>query len=375
MNTIIKIVTSKAFTVVVIILALLLALYALYRAFRYLRYLLLKKLVFTREIKDGAVFCGDSTEYKETLYNKTVLPLFFVDVESYIYRGIGIDGRNLDFSRPMQRIVSRFYVLMPFSTVERTHVLTGVKRGHYKLGSVFVYGDKKEIKIDCPCQIYVYPRLAGVPDAVPPYTNLRGDTPVRRALIADRFSYNGIRDYRPGDPFSSVNFKATAKSAYNVSALKVNTYEYTQNVKTAVLINFHVPREADIPLEKYEKMSENAVSIAASVIYGASLSGCPVAFAANCAMRGEHYLISAERTGMYGCHSILKMLAEISPSDGLSFRALIDLYIRNNTERTSFFIITPYTDAETDERISYLERFDNSVTVISPEDIPGEDAK
>ena len=90
--------------------------YGLWRLLKLLRALAIAKISYTREFSENAVFAGDSVYMTETVYNRTLMPLFFVDIEGYLYNGLAIDGvkpRGGD----MQHFVSRVH-LLPFMQIK-----------------------------------------------------------------------------------------------------------------------------------------------------------------------------------------------------------------------------------------------------------------
>ena len=339
--------------------------YGLYRLLKLFRALAIGKLSYTREFSENAVFAGDSVFMTETVYNKTLFPLFFVDIEGYLYRGLAIDGaapRGGD----MQHFVSRVH-LLPFMQIKRTHKITCLRRGVFTLDSVSVFANGNPIIFEAPVTLTVYPELMKNAPMLPTIATTIGEHITNRALISDPFSLSGIRDYRPGDTMRQINYKATARSAYSPAALKVNNYEFCQNYSFVVCLNFHVKWEDHVDLAEYERIMESELSVSATALSEASRAGGRIGFAANCECGGkERFLTYKMNSGKHHFLDIMKCMAEMDFTDGMSYAALLDHYISLNTENTLYILVTTYIDSQIDAKIAHLRRTGNDVKIISP---------
>jgi uncharacterized protein (DUF58 family) len=339
--------------------------YGLYRLLKLLRASAIAKISYSREFSEDAVFTGDSVYMTETIYNRTLMPLLFVDIEGYLYRGLAIDGVKPK-GGDMQHFVSRVH-LLPFMQIKRTHKITCLRRGVFKLDSVSVFANGNPINFESPLTLTVYPELLRSAPMLPTIATAVGEHITSRALISDPFSLSGIRDYRPGDTMRGINYKATARSAYSSSPLKVNTYDFCQNYSFVVCLNFHVQWEDHIDLEEYERIMESGLSVSATALSEASRVGGRIGFAANCECDGkERFLVYNMNSGKHHFLDIMKRMAEMEFTDGMSFSALLDHYISINTENTLYILVTTYVDKQIDAKIAHLRRTGNDVKIISP---------
>ena len=195
-------------TVVVKIAVVLLILFHLNQLFLLIRRFTVDRLVYCRRFAEECVYEGDTVELIETIWNPTVFPAFLIDVESYFYSGLQIDGREAAKGE-MRYFVSRYH-LMPFEKITRRIEMKCVKRGYYKLTTVSVFRCGDERSIESKAELYVYPKIEELRENMPSAYGL-GDELSRNRLIRNPFSVNGIREYRQGDPFRSINFKASAR--------------------------------------------------------------------------------------------------------------------------------------------------------------------
>ena len=93
------------------------------------------RLRYERYFADACVYEGDSTELIETIWNPTAFIVPFTDIGSYFYSGLAVDGKEPQ--KGMNLFLSRYH-LMPFERVTRRIRIECLKRGYYRLTSVFI---------------------------------------------------------------------------------------------------------------------------------------------------------------------------------------------------------------------------------------------
>lgn len=346
----------------------------LYYLFRFLRALTVSKLSYKRYFTEETAFVGATIGMVEEIYNSTPFPLFLLDIEEYIYYGLGIDELK-DSGKGLRLFVSRINFLLPFMQIKRTHEISCLKRGVYTLDTVSILANGNMIPFNAPATLVVYPEPVKIPEVLPPVSLSLGETITNRALISDPFSVSGIRDYRFGDTMRQVNYKATARFAHTPGALKVNNYDFSQNNNFLVCLNFHTPWKSGIDNEEYEELMEKGLSMCAGIVQLAIRSGGRTGFAANCKHDGhEKFFIYKMNSGMQHYLDILSGMARMQAIDGMSFAAMIDECIALNTQNTQFIIITMYMDSVISEKLSVLTRFNNTVKIIMIGDGQNEEA-
>lgn len=351
--------------VVSIIAILAIIIYVCYK----IRDKLMERVVYKRVFTDVGAYEGETVTLIETCYNPTPFPLFFVNIEGYMYNGIPFEKYSVDQSKAMQYYVSRFH-LMPFQQIRRKHSVKCAKRGYYKLETVDIYYNKKQRFISCPADVYVYPKIIPMADYSQPTSDKQGDSFTRRWLIQDPFSLSGIREYRSGDSFNMINFKATARSgSVNLDAFKVNNREYCSARIFMVYLNFQTDTEVPMSTRSYEAMMELGLSFASAIIRDAAYNGYRVGFAANCCtVSGEdsiHFPIEAGQTHL---EEILKEMAKVRHRVGISFASLLQRDILDSISDNEIYILTPFVNEELDEQIAQFRRFGNNCTVYRLED-------
>lgn len=352
-----------------IVVSVLIILFIFVLIFLKIRDYLMQKIVYQREFTYSGAYEGETTTLIETVYNPTPFPIFFVNIEGYIYNGLPMEQYEIDPRRAMQYYVSRFH-LMPFMQIKRRHNIKCAKRGYYKLETVDIYYNKKTRYIEAPADFYVYPRIVPLGDLNEPNCFRQGESFTRRWLIKDPFSLNGIRDYHFGDSFNSINFKATARSGgLNLSAFKVNNRDFCSSRTFMVYLNFQTDAEIPISSSSFEAMMELGLSFSSAIIRDAAYNGYRAGFAANCCViTGEEQIRFPIQSGEAHLEEILREMAKVRHKVGISFYNILDHDIKSGLNDTEIYIITPYVNDTMDEQIAYLKRFGNNITLLRLED-------
>ncbi len=331
--------------------------------FRLLRRFTVDRLVYDRAFSEPYVYEGDMAELTETLWNPTPFPVLLVDVESYFYSGLEIGGHEAAKGE-MRYFVSRFH-LMPFERITRRVDVLCKKRGYYKLSTASVFRCGEERAIESEAELYVYPRVESLNEHFPSAYGL-GDELSRNRLIQNPFAVNGIREYRQGDPFHTINFKASARlSAGGLPRFAVNRYDYCANNKYYIYQNFHLPKSENLLFDAYEALMEDGLRLSASLLVKAIDSGGICAFSANCGtVDGHKKVVFPLRGGELHKKDILKEMALTRAIDGVSFSSILAADIRAGMQMSEVFLITAYVDEVIGEQIAILEAMGNHVKVL-----------
>ena len=357
----IRFITEHALTISIIAASVVL-LFVLIKVYSAVRKSQIRRLKYSREFSLEGVFEGEHVIFRETITNTSSLPMFFVDVEAYIFGELSLDGYTGLHEDDMQYFISRFH-LMPHTTVTRSRRMTAKKRGVYELSTVSVYKGKTPFYIDAPAKLYVYPKYKNVDEYSTPMNTLIGDVVTKRRLITDPFNVSGIRDLSPGDPFNLINFKATAKTGGRV--IKVNEREFCSGRIFMIYMNFQPPTENTIPTPRYNEIMEDTLSFAASIVRKALTDGYRVGFAANCKnVTGEQISRFLPATGPGVLEEMLRVMAGMRFDCGMSFSAMLSEYapfIRD----AEVYIMTPYISTEHDAQIKAYKRRNNNVVIFN----------
>lgn len=346
---------------IILITAIIISVYILVFLFYKIRKAQVNSLRYDRSFSQEGAFEGECIYFTEEITNTSALPLFFCDVEMYIYGQLRLDGYEGLHVDDMQYFVSRFH-LPPRATVRRTRKITLLKRGVYDLTTATVYVRNTPHYLESTASLYVYPKYKNISDFSDPMNSIQGDAKTKRRLLTDPFSLNGIRNIAPGDPFSLINFKATAKTGGRI--IKVNERDFCSGRVFMLYINFAQPPDDPIPADRYEPLMEDALSFACSLIRKSISDGYRVGFGANCKTdKGydlKHFLPSSS---VMTAEEIYKEMAKIRLSEGISFNSMLEKNLPFIKD-CEICILSTHISPETDAIIKAYKRRNNNVTLI-----------
>ncbi len=362
-----KIFEDEAFLYVLLVIGLIIGLALLYGAYCFLRAKALKKISYTRQFSEKGSYQGDEILLIETITNKSLLPLFFVTIDYYIYNQLQYDGYELSRDENMQFATSRFFLILPFMRIKRKHRIKLLKRGYYELDTITASCTKAERRIFAPAKVYVYPALMKTDDLPIPASTLQGDANSRTWLIKDPFSLSGIREYRFGDSFNSINFKATARSGkLGFEGIRVNNRDFCSNRNLMVYLNFQTDGSSPIAGDYYERLMEKGLSYSAAILREAFEYGYRVGFSANSTLSsGETHIYYPMTQGAVNYEEILRQMALVTLREGgSSFTSIIKNDIIRGMCDSEVLIISTYCNETIDSAANQLRRYGNNVTII-----------
>jgi len=219
-------------------------------------YKLHMKLAFSAK----EAFEGDRLTLTEELTNAKLLPLPWVTAKFQLSRNIRfVEAGDTGISDEYNQ--NDMFSINMFQRITRKLEFICQKRGYYRIKSMslvssnLMASDKLVKQLDCNEELVVYPSFVQFQGLDILFNKLYGDIEIKRFTNPDPFAFSGIRDYRPGDAFNTVNFKATAKTGQ----LMVNINSSTAARDLVIILDVQ-------PYANWydEEIIEEAIRIAAS---------------------------------------------------------------------------------------------------------------
>lgn len=179
----------------------------------------LEDIQYTLSSKTTHAFIGDEIEIAMNVENRKPLPVPWLRIHEFIPQGLELVGREdqyIDYmgGTPLDEVVS----LGRYERLRRRHRLRAISRGHYHFGpSELTSGDlfglyvRKVNLTRHQWDLIVYPDTVPLPELKLATARPIGDARTRTPLWRDPTRPAGIREYRPGDPMKSIDWKATAR--------------------------------------------------------------------------------------------------------------------------------------------------------------------
>lgn len=377
LDTLIHVSSTPAFRVCLALAGVALVVFLLCRLYLRLRTAHLGNIEYERTFSESGVYEGEDVELIETIRNRGLLPLLFVDVESYLPPSLRVRDRVTGKDDSMPVLISRFH-LMPYTQIRRRHRLRCTARGYYELNTASIYDRGASVPMASHAVLYVYPKVIPMELYRLAVGRMQGEYTALRPLYSDPFSLSGIRDYRFGDSMSHINFKASARvpvSGSSASPLKVNQRDFCASRRLMIYMDFHLPVGSMIDGEDYEKRAERGLSFCSALMRDAVFSGYAVGFAANCKMHdGAMSIRFSPDSSEAHLVDMMRALAALLPRDGASFASLLEHDITGGMRDTEIVVLCYAQGEDTITRLSELARLGNSIKVALLDVVDEEDA-
>ena len=245
--------------------------------------LALEEITIMRTCSVDHAFQGDEIEITFTVANNKPLPVPWLEINEYVPRGLLIDG----FKAAEQAYLggAELSATTSLGSYERVRVkrkLTALSRGMYRLGKTRLRGGDlfglypADATLDyTPWAIYVYPVIKVIPGFSLPARRPIGDSLSRTRLWDDPSRPAGVREYRPGDPIKSIDWKTTARRG----EMFVRQFDPSVSEHTVI---FAEAITTSVPWEGYRSdVLEATMNAAASIANHALDSGYKVGLVTN----------------------------------------------------------------------------------------------
>ena len=162
---------------------------------------------------------GDEITVEMRIENRKPLPLPWLRISEFIPEGLEVVGREDEYIDYMNGTpVNETLSLGRYERLRRKHTLRALNRGHYHFGpSDLSSGDlfglyvRKLVLERHKWSLIVYPDMVDLHELDLKAARPIGDTRSPIPLWRDPTRPAGIREYRPGDPVKSIDWKSTAR--------------------------------------------------------------------------------------------------------------------------------------------------------------------
>jgi len=338
------------------------------------KHFILRGVIYKRTLSKSTVFEGEKLLLIEDIENNNFLPIAWMKAESLISPNL-----RLDHIKNMQAAQGGYhrsvFSIMPFYRLKRTHEVTCLQRGDYNVGNVTITsGDifgfvSKIITCNSDSKLLVYPNPLPEDKMLECFHSLQGDVVVRRFINPDPFMVEGVRQYQIGDPMSSINWKATART----NSLQVYKYDHSANSSILILFNIDSSNRQDpFPNEEECKRIEYGIHFCTAVVEKFINQGIATGFCSNGHFRDEKEFVNIPtRCSKPQLYTILEAMAKLQLHRTLSFQTMIKTIRIAIPKDVDILIISLYIDEEIEEEIFELRRNGHQVEklVISESEV------
>lgn len=204
---------------------------------------------------------GEDTEVEVTLTNRRGWPIPWIFLE---------DLHPQDFPRVGDN--ARLAILMPGRSITLKYRLVCPRRGYHRIGPLLMesgdlFGLQKRFRTGQQQDyISVLPTVAYIETFNIATRRPQGPVRISNRIYEDPSRIAGVREYRAGDPFNRIHWKASARTG----DLYTKTLEPSNVVGATLILDLH--RDSYKP-ENAESRMELAITVTASIAYLLQMSG------------------------------------------------------------------------------------------------------
>jgi len=258
------------------------------------------------------VFPGEEVEITLVVVNKG-LPLPWLEIVIELPHRLVTGKRSL--SPYIWERLRWVTTLSGGQAITWKHRIEARARGDYRLGPLRLRsGDAfglfpRELVLPQFQSLLVYPRILPLSKLSLPMKALLGEKAAPKSIYEDISRVAGARDYRYGDPFKHIHWKASAAHG------KLQTRQYESSTSLSLLLIFDVHGFTD-----EDEEFEQAVSAVASLAYEAERQGFAVGLVTN----GEPEAQIAIASGRGHLMQILEALARVTTKSRVSLYQQVD---------------------------------------------------
>ena len=236
-----------------------------------------KNLMITLNFLQEFVYAGDQAEMTEQIENRKRLVLPVLEVAFHVDKKLAFhDCENTSVSDFTYK--RDIFALLGNQRVTRKLTLNCTHRGYYRIDrsylTAFSMLHRRRFSMEFPAdtELYVYAARTNVSNILVTCERLMGSVQCAKRLFEDPFAYASIREYTVTDPMKTINWKASARTG----ELMVNTFESTHMEKVMIFLDVE-----DSGILKYEYLTEDSISVAASLAQKMIAKGMEVGLCTN----------------------------------------------------------------------------------------------
>lgn len=241
----------------------------------------LQGISFQFELEQDRAFPGERIVLNLRVVHKKFVLLPWLEIEQELpYRLV--HGRRRVRSRYIRERVCWITFLTGRQRIQWKYRVECKARGEYRLGPVRLRsGDifglfPREKVIPCFQSLLVYPRIVPVDQLSPPLRELIGQRTARVNALEDTSLTMGSREYRWGDSWKHIHWKASARTGQ----LQARQYEFSTSLSLLLILDVHSFCRRQSP---DGEAFELAVTTVASLAYHAYREKSALGFIANSA--------------------------------------------------------------------------------------------
>lgn len=200
----------------------------------------LSNVTYERILPKRRVFIGETVPLSVVLTNRKPVPLAWVRTEDDIPDAVAIEGASVTASvNPNSSTLEHRTSIGWYERIRWDYSVRFDRRGYFRLGparidsgDMFGLFDSRK-RVEGTDGVLVYPRVVALPDIGIPGGRPLGEVRGGPRIFQDPSRPGATREYVPGDPLNTIDWKATARS----QGLRVRTFDPSANVTVVLAVS------------------------------------------------------------------------------------------------------------------------------------------
>lgn len=270
----------------------------------------------------------------------------------------------LSYYRTNRWLYTYMTSLLWFQKVTKKLQIECRQRGEYFFGPLdlctmdlfgFQAGQKR---IDLEERLIIYPRILNISIQDHQHRAPFGDKRRESFIFEDPSLFKGLREYRPTDPFSRIEWKATART----NRLMTRIVDASTAMEIALVIN---TTTGEYLWELDRDLLERTLLTAASLLHYLSLKRYSFSIFLNGIVRGRRHPAAVTMgTGRGHFHSCMEVLGRILPSPHVKYEKILTSTGDILGDRSQILLITGSISKEVHHEILRQKKRGRELTAI-----------
>jgi uncharacterized protein (DUF58 family) len=299
---------------------------------------------------------GEQVSLDLEILNDKVLPVTWLHIEDEVPATLPIRGGTITSWSPVTSRLTNVLPVLPYQRVRRHLTISCRERGLHTFGGATLRsGDPVGLRTRSsratPTQeLLVFPKCFALPLTHVASRLVIGDLRAKLALLEDPSRIAGVREYRPGDPLRSIDWRATARG----TALLVRQFEPSVSLRTALFLDYRVPG-ALFALPPENSQQEFAIAVGASLLTALAERGVAIGLFASGTIDGAP-LALAPTGAPSQLPLLLEALARSTATQPPPFASTLATESRQLRPGTSVLVVASDYPDQTLEALADLRR-------------------
>ncbi|WP_138417805.1 DUF58 domain-containing protein [Aquibacillus sediminis] len=316
-----------------------------------------------RNVTQDTTYVGEQISVEIKIHRRMPFPIFYCLVEDFLPGSLQQKGTNRNsyhhFDQSKERSETRKVKKVFFPWFKRkihcTYLLTDVPRGEHELHAIRIKTTdllgfiKKDYVFEVEDSLLVYPAYRDVVRTESMTSKQTGTAPSNTLDQQQTNMVTSIREYVPGDRFSWIDWKATARKG----AMMTKEFEQERSSESLVIVD-------GVAYPGLNKLAfEASVELSHSLIEAYKHQASTLSFLSI----GKEAVWFSGQQGAGQTTALKKFLAKVEPSGDVPFPLQLSQQAKRIEQGSTILLVITYLDESMQQAIMQLKQKSKQVIV------------